>query len=181
MTKALALLISSFALFVALLTSAWAAPLTVAEAGRFIDSLAALQNLEQNEQLPIDPESNLSPFSTGLASLAPEDPLRKQLIKISKNHGFNQVENWAQVGDRVVQAYVLASIGMPIQELQKSLEQTQAMLNDPNLPDEMRQMFAGTLNNQLMQQFQNLSNSEQDIPAITPHINKLNQLVSQDE
>lgn len=170
-------LLSVLVIFCSSFTSSWAQPLTESEVERFLDSLPALEQIEPNTSPSIDPSATLQPFTQSLEQLPPGDQRHAAIEKIAKSHGFKQAKDWAQTGDRVIQAYVLMHMGISFEEMERAYSQALQMLETPGLPPEMKQMLSQQLNSESLEQFRSLKNSKPDVPAVKVHEKRLETLV----
>lgn len=172
--KALILIIS-----IGLAQAAWAAALNKKQVEQFIDTLPTVKEIGHNYPNPAQQSTSTRPFSSGLEQMAPTDPSYIALSKMSKNHGYKTVNEWAENGDRVLRAYILLSIGLPIEQLEQMRKQAMTVLNNPGLPAELRASLAAQLNSPQLNQFEDLIDSKQDVPAVQPYRGKLDALLKE--
>ena len=92
-------------------TAVTATPLSQAQVENYIASFAEAQTFgEQNplQQKGIDHER---PLVSSLELLAKDSPHYQGLNSIAQKHHFQNAEQWADVGDRVMNAYFIAKDG----------------------------------------------------------------------
>lgn len=166
-------LLSVLVIFCTGASGAWAQALTESQVSRFLDSVPAMKQLNLDEQIAVSTSMSLRPFSASLEQMSPSDNRKKDIEKMAKKHGFKQAEDWAQTGDRVVKAYALLNMGMSLEDLEQTYNQAKQILNNPNLPPEMKQMLNQQFNSDLLDQFQSLKDSKPDIPAVKTHEKRL--------
>lgn len=182
MTRMFAALASLVLVFVA--PAVLAAPLTADQAARFVASLPDAQALEnefgtealKNQDLEsfLGDDGTFLPYTRGLAILRQEAPegVRK-LGGIVSRHGFSSVESWAQVGDRVLQAYAAVKMGenMPQDAMAGMTAMGPEML--AQLPPQVRSQVEASM--KMMNAFKEVSDA--DKAAVAPVVSQLDQFV----
>lgn len=171
-------------------TLALAQELTDRQITNFISSMEELQTMEEEfeameEELGRDAtEMEDMDFSRLMSSSIERlegTDLYDRLEAVVEDHGFDNAEEWAKVGDRVFQAMTAIEMnrqgpGMEA-EMRRSMEQ---MENNPNMTadqkEQMRQMMSSA-----MSTIESASEAPaEDIEALKPHMDKLRRVFEED-
>lgn len=170
----LVMLVSSFGLS----SLAHAEPLTSDQVERFIasmpDSLELGRKYDDKKTRNIDPAK---PMTSGLALMDKKGPEYADISQLALRHGFTSAEQWAQVGDRTVSAYIVAKSGLSSQQVDQAYQEAVKNINkNPALTEDKKQailagMGKGHQRNMLVRQ-----NSDQDVQALKPHMPALDKI-----
>ena len=101
-----------------------------------INALKKQSKFSLQQEFPVDKKGRLSIFRDVLGKTSNNDE-KKSLIKVAKESAFSSVDEWAEISDRVMAAYIKISIdkqgGGSIPELTPAIRQS--------LPPEMLTMI----------------------------------------
>jgi lantibiotic modifying enzyme len=174
-----------FALFSLFSVSGHADNLSEQKVSAFINSLKAAERLEPEfEDLGNEMDNGNAGampdfsrlFSDSLGQLKGHEAY-SHLEDIARDHGFNNLEQWAATGDRVFQAWMAIEMEQQNPAAQQEMNAALAEIeNSPNMTPEqkaqMRAMMQGA-----MGAMESASNAPAaDIAAVRPHINALRAL-----
>ncbi len=137
-------------------TTAMAENLSQDEAERFVDSLPEATTVGQQIQesdkaerfsvvmTPMEGQP-YAPYTRGAVFMKMETPdLYRTMERIADKHGFDSVETWANVGDRVMAAFMAIEVEKMPEDTRKMAENmTPEMLNA--LPVNVRARIQGTI------------------------------------
>lgn len=137
-------------------TAAMAQGLTQDEAERFIDSLPEattlgqqLQDSDKAEQFSqvMSPSKDkpYAPYTRGAAFMKMETPeLYRTMGKIAEKHGFDSVESWARIGDRVMAAFMAIEVEKMPEASRKTAENMTPEMLD-SMPANVRARIEGAM------------------------------------
>lgn len=166
------------------------------EIEKYLRSMPQIQHLaetsqnnnseDQNVNAVIDEESSLSmtPLTDSLGKIK-NLPNYEDFLKIIKNAGFNNPEEWASVGDRVMMAYSAFQLKNPKNKASPDLNELKVTLQDELQNIEKNQFISIEQKQHLINKLQksiallndpNYINS-QNIPVIAPYIERLNSIL----
>lgn len=183
MNRSHAILFTLFCLIALSSLSANAESLTDQSIRSFINSLEALQGMEDdydeltddlaNDEDPAETPDMSRIFSSSVEQMKGHD-LYNELETVVKQHGFSSAEQWGRTGDRIFRAW--SAIEMGEQSGQMNQEMARAMEeidNNPNMSEaqkqQIREMMGGA-----MSAFDQAANApEADKRAVRPHIDAL--------
>lgn len=166
--------------------SANAEPLSHDEISGFIASLSDMEDLgkkyENDEGLRLREEEALEhsqsveEFNWMSASIAAikGHPAYDEFEEIAEDHGFSSPEEWGEVGDRVLKAFMAASMDANAREMQAQMEETLRELeNNPDISPEQKQMMRDSMGSG-MAQFKAMTDAPAaDIEAVKPFLPEL--------
>lgn len=157
---------------------AYANPLTPQQVERFIAAMPELVALGEKYQdarrRHIDPTR---PLSSSLAQMQGKGPEYADLSQLAARHGFDNVEQFADVGDRTTQAYMSSSINMSPKELDALYQQGVANIKKDNaLSAEQKELILGRMEKSHQRNVEARKKVEQDRAALQPHMEALKKL-----
>lgn len=170
--------LASIGFFIGFFLSSPALALSQADTKKFVDSMSDVLSLaaqmEKSGKNKIidakvretDEEGKFSPYLTASKTLKNEFPDDyKELTNISKKHGFSGAEQWAQTGDRVIEAFIASEMGS---DLLKQIVTSHTQMNQDSLvgltDEERKRMKQG------FAMLQNLTKvPPENIEAVTPY------------
>lgn len=175
-------------------TSATADTLTDRDVKNFIDSLAALQQMEgeltdlademerQMESNSGDPTMpNFGHMFSDAVSRIEDHPQFGKFSEIVEDSGFDDATDWGKTGDRVFQAWIALEMQDQGSEARQQMASAMAEIdNNPNMSAEqkaqMKEMMQGAIS--MMEQASKAPAA--DIEAIRPHIEELRRVTEED-
>ncbi len=158
--------------------AAHAEPLTSQQVERFIASMPELTALGEkhadNQPRNIDPAR---PLGSSLELMDRQSPSYSDLSELASRHGFSSPEQWADVGDRVMSTYAVASSGLPTSEVDAAYKEAVANIKkNPDLPAAKKEAILAGMEKGHQRNMNARQASEQDISAVRPHMAKLDKL-----
>ncbi|WP_150912004.1 hypothetical protein [Marinobacter halotolerans] len=183
MKRLYAILLTFFCLLAFTAVPAHAEALTDQKVRSFINSLEALQGMEDKyDTLPDDlatEESDLgmddmsSIFSSSVERMEGH-AMYDDLARVVKQHGFSSPEQWGQTGDRILRAWSAIEMGKNAGQMNREMERAMAEIeNNPNMSEaqkqQMREMMGGARS--AMDSAANAP--EADKQAVRPHLEAL--------
>jgi len=187
MTRTIILGIGFLLLLTPLTGNSFAAnsPLTGADIEHFMDAMKPLQKLAKKYDMEEDPDGaannmtgrDFSPMSRSLARIKDHEAYG-EFKTIIRDAGFSSTEHWANVGDRVMKAYISLNISQEMTPEQKQeMRQSMAEIEkNEYLSPEMKKQLLANLH-QTMTMMDNLSRSDKtDQETLKPYLPKLERL-----
>jgi hypothetical protein len=189
MSRLQPILFSMICFFVLTPLAAQAETLTDQTVLSFINSLEAMQGMEdeyddlpdelatQEDDLGMEQMSRI--FSSSVESMKGH-PLYNDLAQVVSNYGFSSPEQWGETGDRILRAWSAIEMGQQSggmnQEMAKAMEEID---NNPNISEaqkqQMREMMGGA-----QSMMDNASSApEADKQAVRPHLDALRSATSE--
>src|SRR5690606_28108615 len=155
-----------------------AEPLSSKQVERFLDSLP--ETLVLGEKHTIGNSPNIDParpMGSSLEYMDRQSPAYVDLAGLASRHGFASVEQWADVGDRTMNAYAaISSDGAPGGAASAYKEALESINAVPGLTDAQKQaILAGIGADEA--DTDTGPTSEEDIAAVRPHMAKLAELL----
>ena len=157
---------------------AHADPLTSQQVERFIAAMPELTALgekyQDTKQHNIDPTR---PLSSSLAQMQGKGSEYTEFSKLAARHGFGSAEQFADVGDRIMQAYMFSSISMSPEEIEALYQQGVANVKKDNaLNAEQKELILGRMAKSHQGNVETRKTVEQDLAALRPHKADLDKL-----
>lgn len=117
-----------------------AAGLTEKQVQNYLDSVPEMQALGEKyktEQKKID---RARPLSSSLELMGKNSDSYRDLTTLAKKHAFEDAEQWADVGDRVMQAFIVSQSEVSLEQMKMNYEQAIANIsNNPEYSSEKKQ------------------------------------------
>ncbi|MDX1633968.1 MAG: hypothetical protein R3280_04995 [Marinobacter sp.] len=168
-------------------TLARAEALTELQIESFIASLKELHTLEADFEAAAPEVENGDPASLPRMDTLISDSIARmeghvlydQVEQVVRQHGFEGVEQWSRIGDRILNAFVARQMGAQDKDLRKEMEQALAQIeNNPNLTaaqkEQMKSMMGGAVSS-----VEAMANAPQeDVRAIEPYMQQLDRTLT---
>lgn len=139
----------------------------------FVESLPEMRAIgEANEANLSPPPEPGGPLGGALAYMK-GSPARGEFEAVADRHGFADLDNWADIGTRVMMSYAMLESGTTPEEMTARVEAFRKQVEgDPNMSDQQKQMlmqhFAATGGGMLAH-----IPSSQDVEAVRPYQSKI--------
>lgn len=178
-----------------------AAPLTTEQVRALLETLPEISDLgaeydEADDPLPQiaggneeDPQAAMERMRSGMLSGAVSE-LRahsawEKFESITKKHGFDSVEQWANVGDRVMAGFLQLQLAKEAPDLQAQMtEARESIVGNPNIPEAQKKMMLEQFERQ-MGMFSALQSSELvqpgDMAVIEPLVGEIGAVLQPQE
>lgn len=155
-----------------------AQPLTPKQVKLFIASMPETTALGEkhndNKRRNIDPAK---PLSSSLKLMDPQSPAYVDLVQLALLHGFSSVEQWANVGDRTIQAYGIAVSDTTLSQVEAGYQQGIANINkSPSLTAAQKEAILVRMKTSHQKNMNARQSSEPDMAAVRPHMAELGKL-----
>lgn len=172
------LLAAAFLSFFLGLPTAQAEALTSDQVARFIAAMPELEALgdkfQDTQRRKIDRNR---PMSSSLELMQGQGPEYTVLANLAARHGFTGPEQFADVGDRVMQAYMFASIPMSAEQIEATYQQgVQNVKNDASLNADQKQRILQNMEKTHSRGVRARKSAEKDLDAVRPHMAELTKL-----
>lgn len=158
------------------------AALTDAQVRGFIASWPQVSALgekhDDGKRRPID---RRRPMSSAIEQMR-GNKVEAELKNIVSPHGFTSLEQWGDVGDRVMMAYMVLS-QPPLSEAKREEQFQQGLKNveaDPKLTPEQRQTIVKNMHKSHARNKATIAAAERDAPAVQPHLAELKRVLPVD-
>lgn len=160
-------------------STAQAEPLTSQQVKSFIASMPKLIALgdkyNDNTKRDIDPSR---PLGSSLELMGGKGDEYTELKQLALESGFVSVEQWADVGDRTLQAYIVASTSMPAEEIEALYQQGIANIKkDAQLSSAQKEMILSRMAETHKRNSALRNVSAPDLTAIQPFLAELESLL----
>lgn len=164
--------------FLGLVHNANAEPLTPQQVERFIASMpettALGEKYDDGKPRNIDPAR---PLSSSLELMDRQSPEYADLSQLASRHGFSSAEQWADVGDRTINAYAVASSGKSSSEVDAAYNEAVANIHkNPSLTAAQKEAILAGMGKGHQRNMNARQSSEQDAAAVRPHMTELGKL-----
>ncbi len=171
MIRKLIILAGCLFLFGQSVGTAVATPLTEQQVERYLNSMQEAQALsakhDDGKRKKID---HTRPLASGVELMKKKGPAYDDLSKLAKAHDFSSPEEWADVGDRVMNGYIVLSSSLTLAEVEKGYQQGIANINkDPKLSEASKRAVLAGMEKGHARNVALRKNAEQDLPALAPH------------
>lgn len=151
---------------------------------RFIDSLVALQPLQekyQGESWASAANSTGDESGDGISLMSDSLEAMKgheayaEVARTVKAHGFSSPEQWGEIGDRIFKAYAAASMEAERPGSRREMEEAMRELENADMPAAQKQMMQQSMG-QAMATIKSLTDAPQaDIEAVQPYMAEIEQ------
>jgi len=161
-------------------------PLTPEMVKQFIDSMPDLQTVAQKYgDLPSSVDPNLTmeekmahaaaPFSAALGTMRTHAAY-EEMADVVEGHGFSGMEQWAEIGDRVIRAYGATQMDAKAPEMDAQMKQALEEIENANMSESQKQMMR-----EMLQSSQQMMGVWADVPpadkaAVQPFMSEIENL-----
>lgn len=171
-----------------------AASLTDAEIKNFISSMQDVQAFDDEYEDIDDFEGHEDEMLAGDDMTVQEEPLLKSIQRMKghdiynkledvvRKHGFSDLEQWAQVGDRVMKAFIGIHIGDQQPNMQAEMEASIREIDEnPHMTEEQKDEMKQMMRNAMSSMEKMTDAPSEDMDALRSHIDELNQVLDYEE
>ncbi|NYT63268.1 hypothetical protein H0A66_13180 [Alcaligenaceae bacterium] len=171
MIRKLVFLAGCFTLLLQYVGTAVAGPLTEQQVERYLNSMPQAQVLSQKhddgKRKPIDPQR---PLSSALELMNKQGPAYNDLGKLAAEYGFSSTEEWANVGDRVMNGYLFLKLGMSAEQIEQAYQQGVSNIKKaPTLSEAQKQKILQGMEKSHASNRNRRINAQPDMPALAPY------------
>lgn len=157
---------------------AQAAPLTEDQVQSFIDSMRDTEKLDEEypaleDELEADDQDMTRPISSSMGVLDKYPEVRGRLEEIVEEHGFDDIEQWASVGDRVIVSMMAISVEQMPPEQRQMIESMANPDIDPDAHEAVQQGMSEMAKNMRDMLAAADTASREDMEAVRPYIGQL--------
>lgn len=163
----------SFFFFLLLISTnlAMAAGLTDKQVKNYLASVPdalVLGDKYNQEQKNIDP---MRPLSSGLELMGKTSSSYKELSALAKKHQFENAEEWADVGDRVMQAYIALQSDIDLDGMRTNYNQAvKSITADPKMSEAAKQGTLKGMEKGYLRNVKIVTSAQPDLPAVKSNI-----------
>ncbi|WP_404366681.1 hypothetical protein [Marinobacter sp.] len=156
----------------------------------FIASMEELQEKEADFEAAAPDMENGDPASLPSMDTLISDNIKRmkghvlydQVDTIVQQHGFEGVEHWGKMGDRILNAYVAANMGAESREVRNEMAETlREIENSPDLTPPQKEQMKNMLGGAVSSLEQMVTAPQEDIEAIKPHMGALHRVLETEE
>lgn len=169
--------IATLMMSLALVGMAAAADMTAKQVEGYMASmpeLALIGDKYPQSQQDID---RYRPLGSALELMDKKTDAYAELSALAKKHHFSTTEQWADVGDRVMQAYLVLSSSLTPEQVQAGYETGVANINkDPNLSKENKQKILTNMEKTHGRNMLMRKKAEPDLAVVKPYMGQLDSL-----
>ena len=155
-------------------TAVAATPLSPAQVENFIASYPEAQAFGEEHPLKQKNIDRHQPLTSSVALLAKDSLHHKGLSSIANKHSFANAEQWADVGDRVMNAYFIVKQGSTLESIKRNYQEAEARIN--NNPEYSEQHKKGVLNGMekgYLRNVKKIQDAQQDLPTVQGLMDKI--------
>lgn len=136
---------------------------------------ALAEKHDDGERKNIDPSR---PLSSGLELMNGQGPAYDDLAELALLYGFSSPEQWADVGDRVIAGYPMASSEATVQSVKDGYQAGRRNVeNDASLTPEQKTRILAGMEKGYSRNLTRMESAEQDLPAIRTNLSALKELL----
>ena len=178
-TQRVAAALGTFVFFLGLAPLvAHAAPLTPLQVERYIASVPELKALGEKHDQKSRRVDRARPLGSSLELMGKESPAYADLAQLAARHEFSSAEQWADVGDRTTQAYIILKSGLSSDEVEAGYKQGIVNVNnDASLTAAKKQAVLKGMEKGHKRNMAARQAAEKDLPAVRPHMAALDKLM----
>ncbi|SRR5690606_22321651 len=148
--------------------TAVAAPLTQAQVNNYIASHAEAQMLAEQSSTLQKRIDRHRPLVSGVELLAKDSQLYKNLSNIAQKHHFRNPEQWADVGDRVMNAYFIAKQGTTLELIERNYKEAEQRINShPDYTEQHKKAVLVGMEKGYLRNVKKIQDAQPDLPAVT--------------
>lgn len=161
--------------------------LTEDQVERFIESMAEVRtwadDADELAEMEIDPgaEGITKPFSSALQHMQAQGGL-SGLETIVHDHGFESIDQWGRVGDRVVRAFMALEIEREHPDAKAELQEARREIEaNPDIPEAQKEQLLQMLEQTagaMMAMVEDVPEADRD--ALRPHMPRLRETLEDD-
>ncbi len=174
--------------------AAYASSLTDAQVKKFVSSWNDVTTLlddayDESEDLygdDLDADNgddlSLSTMMSDMVALIRGEPVYSQLRRLVRQHGFSSVNDWAQVGDKVMRAAFAIQLGDHAANMEKEMARALKDIDEnPHLTEETKQDMKAAWKSNAAAMAELAATPEADKNAVRPHMGELEQMWGHDD
>ena len=152
----------------------------------FIASMAELQTKEADFKAAAPDLENGDPASLPNIDTLISDSIQRmqghvlydQVDTIVQQHGFEGVDQWSRIGDRILNAYVAVTMGAESENLRNEMaEALREIENNANLTPAQKEQMKNMMGGAVSSIEQMVTAPQEDVRAIQPHMAELNRVM----
>ncbi|HKM37906.1 MAG TPA: hypothetical protein VJY83_09760 [Thiopseudomonas sp.] len=145
-----------------------ATPLSSAQVENYIASFAEAQTFAEENPLKQKGIDRDRPLVSSVDLLAKDSLHYQGLSKIAQKYHFRNLEQWADVGDRVMNAYFIAKEGSSLEFIKRHYEEAEARINNnPDYSKQFKKDLLAGMEKGYLRNVKKTQNAQPDLPAVT--------------
>ncbi len=145
-----------------------AAPLTQAQVKNYIASFVEAQALAEQNPSPQKSIDRHRPLVSGIELLAKDSQLYQDLSNITQKYHFHNAEQWADVGDRVMNAYFIAKQGTTLEFIERNYKEAEERINsNPDYTEQHKKGVLAGMEKGYLRNVKKIQDAQPDLPAVT--------------
>lgn len=148
---------------------AMANPLTEQQVQNYLNSMpqahALAEKHDDGKRKKID---TAQPLSSAIQLMNGQGSAYEDMGKLAAEHGFSSAEEWADVGDRVMNGYIVLSTTLSAEQVEQGYQQGVSNIKkDPKLTDAQKQKILQNMEKSHARNQNRRINAQPDLPALT--------------
>lgn len=153
-----------------------AAGITAKQVENYMASMPELELIGDKYPQPQDID-RYRPLGSALELMDKKSEAYSELSALAKKHDFSNVKQWADVGDRVMQAYLILSSNLSLEEVQAGYQVGVDNINkDPKISDENKRKILARMEKTHSKNIQMRKQAEPDLAVVKPYLGQLDAL-----
>ena len=153
-----------------------AAGITAKQVENYMASMPELELIGDKYPQPQDID-RYRPLGSALELMEKKSEAYNELSALAKKHDFSNVKQWADVGDRVMQAYLILSSNLSLEEVQAGYQVGVDNINkDSKLSDENKRKILAGMEKTHNRNMQMRKQAEPDLAVVKPYLGQLDAL-----
>ncbi|PSF13370.1 hypothetical protein C7H09_01800 [Marinobacter fuscus] len=155
----------------------------------FIRSMQAMQPLQDKYQDVFDAEEDDADDDIDFSRLMSDGirrmkghPAYNEVESLVKQQGFSDIENWASIGDKVVQAWFALEMGAQSPQIQAEMNAAMAEIeNNPNMSEAQKAQMRAMMQQGMSAMATGASAPEANKKAVRPYLDQLKAVMDTEE
>ena len=149
--------------------SSWDEIQAVGEEYDDLDELEEETGIYEDEEMAAMPER---PMSHAIEKMRGHEIYNK-VDSTVQGYGFSEINEWGEVGDRVIKAFFSLQIEEDSHEMRAEMEQAMREIEESPMPDAQKEQIKQRIRSQVEAVEAMADAPEGDIEAVRPHMDKL--------
>lgn len=146
---------------------AMAAGLTKKQVQDYLDSVPETLVLSEKHQVEQKKIDRNRPLSSSLELMGKDSVSYQDLTALAKKNHFKDAEQWANVGDRVMQAYIVSQSAMTLEQMKANYDTAEASINNnPEYSEDKKQAILKGMKKGYLRNVEMVKKVQSDLPAV---------------
>ena len=145
-----------------------AMPLSQEQVQNYIASFSEVQSFGEQRSVQQKGIDQDRPLSSSIELLAKDSSHYQELAVLVKKYHFQSPEQWADVGDRVMQAYFIVKQGVTLDFIKKNYDEAVVRINtNPSYTEQLKQGVLTGMEKGYLRNVQNIKDAQPDLNVVS--------------